>query len=201
MFDYEKKHLEDLYQYLPECTLFLKKDGSFPLKKPCTLAAYGCGIRNTIKGGTGSGEVNSRFFINIEYGLLHRGFTITSNDWLDGYQQIRTKNYKEWRKELKQEAKEAHRLLPAFAMGHVKPEPDYDLPLNFDSEAAIYVVSRISGEGADRRLVKGDMLLTDSEVRDILLLNEKYKKFMLVINAGGFMDLSPVLEVKNILIY
>ena len=200
MFDYEKKHLEDLYQYLPECTLFLKKDGSLPLKKPCTLAAYGCGIRNTIKGGTGSGEVNSRFFINIEDGLLHRGFTITSNDWLDGYQQIRTKNYKEWRKELKQEAKEAHRLLPAFAMGHVKPEPDYDLPLNFDSEAAIYVVSRISGEGADRRLVKGDMLLTDSEVRDILLLNEKYKKFMLVINAGGFMDLSPVLEVKNILI-
>ena len=33
--------------------MLLKKDGSFPLEKPCTLAAYG-GVRRTIRGGTGS---------------------------------------------------------------------------------------------------------------------------------------------------
>lgn len=29
----------------PGCTVLLKKDGSFPLEKPCTLAAYGSGVR------------------------------------------------------------------------------------------------------------------------------------------------------------
>ena len=200
MFDYEKKHLEDLYPYLGECTLFLKKDGSFPLEKPGTIAAYGVGVRNTVKGGTGSGEVNSRFFINIEDGLKDRGFIVTTDEWLEKYQENRSSNQEEWIKQIQKEAKAAHRITPAYAFGTVKPEPEYDFPLSFDSDACIYVVSRISGEGADRRLIKGDMLLTDSEIRDILLLNQKYKKFMLVINAGGYMDLSPVLEVRNILI-
>ena len=90
MLDYEKKHLEDLYPYLGECTLFLKKDGSFPLEKPGTIAAYGVGVRNTVKGGTGSGEVNSRFFINIEDGLKDRGFIVTTDDWLEKYQENRS---------------------------------------------------------------------------------------------------------------
>ena len=72
-----------------------------------------------------------------------------------------------------------------YGMGRVMPETEYDLPLTFDADACIYVVSRISGEGNDRRVIKGDVLLTDSEIRDILLLNEKYEKFMLVVNAGG----------------
>ena len=200
MFDYEKKHIDALYPYLGECTLFLKRDDSFPLDKPCPIAAYGVGVRNTIKGGTGSGEVYSEFFVNIEEGLKNRGFVVTTSEWLDAYQLVRPNGQKEWVKLIKKEAKAAHRLAPVYAMGTVKPEPEYDLPLDFSSDACIYVVSRISGEGADRRLVKGDMLLTDSEVRDILLLNQKYEKFMLVINAGGYMDLTPVLEVRNILL-
>ncbi len=165
MFDYEKEHLEALYQYLPECTLFLKRDDSFPLEKPCSIAAYGCGVRNTVKGGSGSGEVNSRFFVNVEDGLLNRGFTITSTEWLNAYQEIRPTGQKEWHKLLRKEAKAAHRLTPVYAMGTVKPEPEYDLSLNFDSDACIYVISRMSGEGADRRLIKGDMLLTVSWAR------------------------------------
>ena len=130
MFDYEKEHLEKLYPYLSECTLFLKRDGAFPIKKPGSIAAYGCGVRNTVKGGTGSGEVNSKFFINIEQGLINRGFTITSTEWLDAYQTIRPNGQKEWMKLIKKEAKQANRLAPVYAMGTVKPEPEYDLPLN-----------------------------------------------------------------------
>ena len=69
-----------------------------------------------------------------------------------------------------------------------------------DIDAAFYVIGRNSGEGQDRRLVKGDVYLTNSEVRDILLLNEKFKKFMLVLNVPGVVDLSPVKDVKNILL-
>lgn len=200
MFDYEEKHLKQLRPYLGECTLFLKKDGSFPLNKPGIIAAYGVGVRNTIKGGTGSGDVNSRFFITIEQGLINRGFDVVSSKWLDDYQENRFANRKAWIKDIKKEAKKAHVFAPMYGMGRVMPETEYDLPLTFDADACIYVVSRISGEGNDRRVIKGDVLLTDSEIRDILLLNEKYEKFMLVVNAGGVMDLTPVLEAKNILI-
>ena len=62
------------------------------------------------------------------------------------------------------------------------------------------MVGRSSGEGNDRLDVKGDYRLTDTEVRDILALNGRYERFMLVINAGGPVDLSEVMEVRNILV-
>ncbi len=47
----------------------------------------------------------------------------------------------------------------------------------------------------------GDFRMTSDEVRDILRCTEKYEKFMLVLNTGGPVDLSPVLdEVENILV-
>jgi hypothetical protein len=70
----------------------------------------------------------------------------------------------------------------------------------YNADLAIYVLSRICGEGADRRLIKGDVYLTDSEIKDILYLNQKYEKFMLVLNVCGPVDLTPVLDVKNILL-
>jgi len=47
MADYELRHIEALRKNLAGCTVLLKKDGSFPLEKPCTLAAYGSGVRRT----------------------------------------------------------------------------------------------------------------------------------------------------------
>ena len=85
-------------------------------------------------------------------------------------------------------------------MGAVMPEPEYILPLNGEGNTAVYVLSRISGEGNDRAVVPGDILLTETEIRDILELQKKYNKFLLVINTGGPVDLSPVMDVKNILL-
>ena len=85
-------------------------------------------------------------------------------------------------------------------MGSAMCEPEYSLPLNAGADAAVYVVSRISGEGADRKPVSGDVLLTDSEIRDILELDALYERFMLVLNTGGPVDLSPVKDVSNILV-
>ena len=197
---HEQKHLDLLYPHLGECTLFLKKNDEFPLSKPCKIAVFGNGVRYTIKGGTGSGEVNSRFFINVEEGLKQTGFEVTTTDWLNKFDEILENSRKKWIKEAKMEARKAHAIPAVYCMGMIMPTPDYDIPLTFEGDVAIYVVSRISGEGNDRRARKGDVLLTDSEVRDILELNKRFKKFMLVINAGGVIDLEPVLEVSNILV-
>ena len=65
LYDYERKHLEQLRAQLAECCVLLKKNGDFPLKEAGKLAVYGSGVRHTIKGGTGSGEVNSRYFTTV----------------------------------------------------------------------------------------------------------------------------------------
>ncbi|SCW26603.1 beta-glucosidase [Ruminococcaceae bacterium YRB3002] len=198
--EYERDHLERLRPYLPECTVLLKYGGQFPVDAPCKVALYGAGARNTVKGGTGSGEVNSRFFITVEQGLKDRGFTVTTSDWIDPFDQIRQKAHKQFVKEVKARARRK-KVLPAIeGMGAIMPEPEYDIPLSATGDIAVYVLSRISGEGADREYRKGDILLTDSEVRDILELNRVFNRFMLVLNTGGPVDLTPVMEVKNILL-
>lgn len=69
MQQYEKDHLALVLDNAAECTVLLKSNGKFPIDGPCKIAAYGSGIRYAIKGGTGSGEVNSRFTYTIEEGL------------------------------------------------------------------------------------------------------------------------------------
>ncbi len=197
---YEVENLARLRQGLAGCTVLLKRDGTFPLTAPGKIAAFGSGVRNTIKGGTGSGEVNSRFFVNVEQGLKDAGFTITSQTWLDGYDRIYAQAKLDFVREIKRRAK-AHKTLAVLeGMGAVMPEPNYQLPLEGAGDVAIYVLARISGEGNDRQAVAGDFLLTETEQRDILALNEQYEKFMLVLNVGGPVDLTPVKDVKNILV-
>ena len=197
---YETEHLNRLRAHLPECMVLLKKNGAFPLERPCRIEAVGSGVRFTVKGGTGSGEVNSRYCIDIEKGLLSAGFELCNMDWSIAYSSIRQEAKQQFIADIKQKARDQRLSVLAASMGAVMKEPEYDIPLKFNADAAIYVVSRISGEGNDRLPEKGDFMLTDSEVRDILLLDEKYDKFMLVINAGGPVDLSPVMSVGNILV-
>ena len=200
MNDYEREHNEIMRRFGAECAVLLKSDGSFPLSGPCDLALFGSGARHTIKGGTGSGEVNSRFFVTAEQGLEAAGFTITSKFWMDSYDMLYPGARKEWIRALKAQAREHRTLAVLESMGAVMPEPEHSIPLWGKGEAAVYVLSRISGEGSDRRAVPGDILLTETEKRDILALNAKFDKFLLVLNVGGVVDLSEVSEVGNILL-
>ncbi|MBE6482939.1 MAG: beta-1,3-N-acetylglucosaminyltransferase [Actinomyces ruminicola] len=180
--------------------VLLKTDGSFPLDRPGPLALFGAGARRTIKGGTGSGDVNSRHVVSIEEGLENAGFTITTKSWLDAYDRVAEDNHQAFVADLKARAKAAGVPAIMFGMGAVEPAPAFDLPLDGDGEAAIYVVARDSGEGNDRHPEAGDVKLTDSEIRDITALAAKFERFLLVLNVGGVVDLTPVVEVKNILL-
>lgn len=200
LFDYEEKHTAMVRNTLAECMVLLKKDGKFPLEKPCRIAAYGSGVRNTVKGGTGSGEVNSHYSVNIEQGLINAGFEITTTAWLDRYEEVKAKAKSEFINKIKKDAKKAHVNVVIYSMGKSMVEPEYDIPFENNGDAAIYVLSRISGEGNDRPVASGEIKLTETEKRDILKLNEMYDKFMLVLNVGGVVDLSDVREVKNILL-
>lgn len=200
MQSFEREHIDKLRACLPECMVLLKRDGAFPLDGPCRIAAFGAGVRDTVKGGTGSGEVNSRYFVSIEEGLKAAGFEISNPEWPDRYAAYLKQAKAEFKADIKRKAKAQKVNVIAASMGAVLKQPDYQIELDLEADAALYVVSRLSGEGNDRLPEKGDFELTDSEVRDILALDTAYDKFMLVINAGGPVDLSPVAEVGNILV-
>ncbi len=196
----EQKHADLLRAQAAECTVLLASDGSFPLAAPGQIALFGSGARNTIKGGTGSGEVNSRYFVTVEQGLKNAGFTVTTTAWMDAYDRVREAAWQEFMNVIRARAKANHTMAVIEGMGAVMPEPEYQISLDAKGEAAIYVLSRISGEGNDRAAESGDILLSETEKRDILALNERFEKFLLVLNVGGPVDLTPVLGVKNILV-
>ncbi len=212
MEEYEIKHFNALRRIAPECTVLLKKDGSFPLSSAGKIALYGSGARHTKKGGTGSGDVNVRSFTSIEEALLKAGFEITTSLWLDAYD-IQLKKAEEQHFAALQKRIEKGGLPELLSsMGEPTPEPEYDIPLLEDAtacqsvskptcETAIYVLSRQCGEGTDRKKEPGDFLLTETEKRDILQLCDLYSRFMLVLNVGGVLDLSPVVDkVPNLLL-
>ena len=105
LMEYEKKHTEAVKGSLAECTVLLKKDGKFPLEAAGKIAAFGSGVRLTVKGGTGSGEVNSHYSVNIEEGLEQAGFEITTKAWLDAYDAKRAEAKTDFIKRMKAEAK------------------------------------------------------------------------------------------------
>lgn len=201
---YETDHLAAIRALAPECMVLLRSNGAFPLAEPGEIALYGSGARHTIKGGTGSGDVNSRHVTTIEEGLVTAGFTIVTRPWLEAYDRIRLQAHEDFIAGIRAEA--AKRGLPAImvGMGSVMPEPEYTIPLDIetgsDPRTAVYVLSRTSGEGSDRTPEAGDLRLTDTEIRDILALNERFERFLLVLNVGGVVDLSPLDDVANILL-
>lgn len=197
---YEKKHIDLLRSCLPECTVLLKSKGDFPLASAGKIALYGSGVRGTIKGGTGSGEVNSRYFDTVEAGFEQAGFTVTTKAWLDAYDREREKARQAFNRQLRLRARAQHVHVMMLAMGAVVPEPEYQLPLQAEGDTALYVLSRNSGEGTDRKPEEGDIKLTATERRDILELSKRFPHFLLVLNVGGVVDLSPVREVPNILL-
>lgn len=200
LLEHEIKHQNVLATLSSECVLFLKRNNDFPLANVSDVALYGNGVRHTIKGGTGSGDVDIHEFTNIEQIFESRHVAVTSKKWLDAYDIKKEEYKKDFVKRIKKEAKKQHTPAVAYSIGYVVEEGEYDIPLEDNSEVAIYVLSRNAGEGGDRKLVKGDYYLTDTEVRDIHELAKTHKKFLLVLNVSSVIDLSQILDIENILL-
>ena len=197
---FEKEHIDLVRKTAPECALFLKReDDTLPLA-PGKAALYGSGARKTIKGGTGSGDVNVRHFVTVEEGMERAGFEIVSKAWLDAYDQVLVDARAVFVEQIKKEAAELGINAVMYGMGKAMPEPQYEIAMDAECDLAVYVLSRISGEGADRDVSAGDINLSETEIRDILYCSRHYKKFVLVLNVGGMVNLEPVMEVKNILL-
>ena len=131
------------------CTVLLENDGTLPLKEPCRIALYGHGARNTVKGGTGSGEVNSRFVVNIEEGLRKAGFTVTTGEWLDAQEDALSREKAAYMRHMEERARREQADMVTLMMGEpfvpatLVPLTEEQI-LSSDTDTAIYVLDRKS---------------------------------------------------------
>ena len=198
----EKDNLRIAYRAACESIVLLKNDGALPFgtKK---VALYGPGVSMTIKGGTGSGEVNERHSVTILEGMEDRGFQVTTKDWVarfEAYYQEQLAAYKEEKKKrvnlLKMDTIMSM-LFDNFRFPDGPAVTEADVAAS-DTDSCIYVLSRQAGEGGDRKVEPGDFLLTDGEKATIRFLAEKYEKFVLAINCGSAMDMGFLEEIPGI---
>ena len=71
-------------------------EGLLPLKKGSRIALYGSGASKTIKGGTGSGDVNQRETVSIYQGLKSAGYDIATEEWIAAYDAEYEQKRLEW---------------------------------------------------------------------------------------------------------
>ena len=181
-------------QAAAEGMVLLKNDGALPLRPGARVALLGLGARHPIKGGTGSGDVNSRDVISVDQGLREAGFEVVNTDYLDEYDRIYAENRQKWTDAIVAEAG-PERSWGKLYDAHVRmtcPLPQIALPEKgwAEAEAVIYVLSRTSGEGADRRDAPGDYYLTAAENDELAALCAWGKPVVVLLNVGGVIDLS-----------
>lgn len=186
-----------------ECVVVLENDGVLPLEKASKVALFGNGARHTIKGGTGSGDVNSRSVVNIEAGLKEAGFEVTTTKWLDEFDEVLKNHQTTYMKRIHEIAVE--RNLPEVMIMFedpitIPPLPDVTAEYikEVAADVAIYVISRDSGEGGDRWCKKGDYLLADDELAIIEKLSKSFEKTIVLLNVGGILNVQSIRDIPGV---
>lgn len=203
----EQRHRILAREAAEESIVLLKNDGVLPLPTGIPVALFGAGAGLTIKGGTGSGDVNVRHSVSIYDGFTLARVRVTSKDWIDDYEERYELARQAWKKQILDEcggSTDGQLFFDtytshAFEMPEGRPIEDTDVQ---DAKTAVYVISRVAGEGSDRYLAKGDYYLTDHELEDLRVLATLVEKIVIVINAGAPIDLTvleAMPEVKAIL--
>ncbi len=201
---YETQNREVARRAAREGVVLLKnEDQILPIKKGSKLALYGAGASQTIKGGTGSGDVNEREVISVYQGLKNAGYEIVNEDWLREFDEIYKQSRQDWKDAIFAEVEKQEKdgnpygFFFAYTMNQYHM-PEGNDPVKADTDTAIYVISRIAGEGADRFDEKGDYYLSDREEEILKQVCEMYPNVIIMINSGSIIDLGFTDKYENI---
>ena len=175
-----EEHAKIAYEAAAEGVILLKNNGALPISRDARIALFGTGQVETVKSGMGSGHNHPKYFITILDGLRERGLKVDE--------------------ELSQRyVKHVLDAKGGYYLCMLHYEEAYVEPISQDivgedevrryaerNDVAVVVISRVSGEGWDRRLEKGDFYLTDSERRLIEVVSRQFhalgKKVVVILN-------------------
>ena len=169
---------------------------ALPLASGSKIALFGVASYEFITGGTGAGNVNGSYVIDLKQGLSDAGFGLDSTT--DDF-------YKDC---LKYERFNTKRINGKFDKWFVDAErPREDLPSKEavakaakEADKAVLTIGRIFGEGRDR-LYQFSYLLSDDEIRLIKRVSEAFhaegKPLVVVLDIGGIVDMTAWQEMAD----
>lgn len=200
----EKEHRVLARKAAAEGFVLLKNEEHFlPIAKGEKIGLYGAGAVRTIKGGTGSGDVNERKSVTIAEGMRNAGYKITSETWLEEYDALYRQAREDWKTTIfkKTESMDNNFFNAYSATPFFMPcgtPIDEETAKEDGAETAFFVLSRIAGENKDRLDIEGDYYISKEEKALLQQVCECYQNVVLVINTGGLMDLAFTDEFSNI---
>jgi len=185
-----KAHAQVARDAAAESIVMLRNEANtLPLKGNEKVALYGIGAIDFVAGGTGSGNVNKAYVVNMVEGLQNAGFQV-DKELIDYYNAFMAYD-------------KAQKALTAtnngrgfFGFGSSKlaeiaiPEAAITKQAKAD-DLAVIVVGRNAGEGADRKIVD-DFELTTIE-RELInnvanAFHQEGKKVVVILNIGGVIE-------------
>ena len=166
--------------------LLRNENNTLPIA-PGKVALYGITSINFVAGGTGSGDVNKAYVVNMKEGLENAGFT-TDKALMDFYQKTidldaatRALTATGGRNWFFGQPKLAEVAIPQTAIAQQARNND----------VAVIVIGRNAGEGADRKMIDDfDLTTVERElIRDVsVAFHEQGKKVIVVLNIGGVIE-------------
>ena len=180
-----KAHAKVARAAATESMVLLKnEDGVLPLKGTEKVALFGISSVDFVAGGTGSGNVNKAYVINMVQGLENAGFTLVESlkDFNQKYVDFQKLNMRIGGESI---------LLGESKVPETGLSKTYINSLVPESDLAIVVIGRNAGEGGDRR-VDNDFNLTETERQLLNDVTTAYhlagKKVVVVMNIGGVIE-------------
>ncbi len=150
-------------------------------EEPVKVALFGVGQIYTVKGGTGSGNVN-----NLKTTSLLEGLTQTESLLVDG---LLARKYRSWGLSHENLCVEGF-MEPKGYFNPEMPLTDQEVrDLAIGNDAAIMVLTRVAGEGADMQAEPGMIYLTQTEKKLMDQITDSFERTILLLNTAGYLEL------------
>lgn len=183
---YNMKRYADLArQTAAEGAVLLKNEGRIlPLKKGCKIAVFGRSQLNYYKSGIGSGgRVNSSYVVSIVDALKKCRDVCLNMEVAEAYEKWVIENPLEKGGE-KDELPFCQKEMPLF--------DDFVRKAAEQSEVAIIIIARISGEGTDNACIPGSFFLNMEEENMLGMIRRYFNKIVVLLNTGNIIDMKWV---------
>ena len=201
--DMEKEGAVVALEMLREGAVLLENKGFLPVQEGRKLALYGYGARNTVYGGLGAASIHIRKGVSIEAGLENNGFIVTTKSYLDRYEAQMQAEEDAYYRNIRERCGE--KIIEGVFIMYSDPYvPSAQLEItqedirDSDTDTAVYVISRCSGEGADRKPIPGDYELSEDEITNLERLEAAYDNLIVILNTCGVIDTKRIRSLQNL---
>lgn len=160
---------------------------------PVPVAVFGVGQIYTVKGGTGSGNVNNIRTISLLEGL-ESCVSLCPDALL-------ARKYRAWGLQHENMCVE----------GFMEPKGYYneEMPISGEeirnfavgNHAAIMILTRVAGEGADMKAQPGMICLTEGEKKLMDAITAHFEKTILLLNTAGFLELGEYAQKFSAILF